>query len=480
LKGFSWNLAGNSARTIAGFIIGVLLARLLGPEPFGVVALAMVIVNIGNLIVESGLSSGLIQKKILEIEDISFVFTIQMVFGCSLALALIFFAPILGEIFKSPQAVPVIRILALLLVIQAFSQVSSAMLRRSFNFKKIQQAQLFSYLIGYLCIGIPLSLRGFGVWSLVIAQLVQSSINALMLYFPVHHSLKLSFTGPKELRLFGMRTLGSNIANWIIQNADNIIIGQAFGVINLGLYSRSYNLSITPANTFLISAQSVLLSASSRMEQHAQLKRVFLSIFTVFSIIFWPSYSILAFGAYDFIHLIYGAKWDMASPLLVPLALAMPLLILMGLQGPILSGLGKPEYELQVSWQSAIIAIVILFFASRISFLVTAWSILLIYVIRFYLMSRVTLRVLKIPWVELIKPLLIGVSIAGVMSLIWLLLGTYFLFINNLWVNMIVKVIIVGGVWLMIVLFTNKVLGMDLVPLIRRLIFNRGNTNEPN
>jgi O-antigen/teichoic acid export membrane protein len=134
-KAFHWNVAGTLARAAAGLMINALLAHLLGPEPFGRLALAMVVISFGNLLIESGMGAGLIQEPEIEELDIRYVFTAQMAFGLALTGVVALFAPRAAAALGQPEVGPVLRVLSSMLAIQAFGQTGLALLQRNLDFK---------------------------------------------------------------------------------------------------------------------------------------------------------------------------------------------------------------------------------------------------------------------------------------------------------------------------------------------------------
>ena len=426
LKGFSWNTAGNFTRSFAGFAINIVLARLLGPEPFGVVALALLVIGIGNLVIESGLGSALVQQKEIDRQDIAFVFTLQMAFGIGLAAVIVVLSPWLAEQFAAPTATPVLQVMAIILVLQAFAQVPSALLRRKLDFKHLQIAQITSFFIGYLGFGLPLAFAGFGVWSLVAAQITQSGLNALMVFLFSRFSLTLTLKRDRHLARFGLQILAANIANWIIQNIDQAVIGRRFGIKNLGFYSRAYFLNWTPVGIILTSAQASIFSAVSRMGKGTDTIRIFRGFLSAFAIFFFPIYWLIAMESTNIIQIIYGHEWMPAAALLKPLAVAMPFLALVGLEGPVLNGLGKPQYEMRAQWVTAIFALLVLAIAAQFSILATAWSIVIIYVFRLLILCVMTIKVLKISWMQLMRPIFSGLFMGILTVAVWNLSNYFF------------------------------------------------------
>jgi O-antigen/teichoic acid export membrane protein len=377
VRGFGWNLSGSAVRYGAGFLINVILARLLGPKPFGIVAIATIVISIGNLIVDSGLNASLVQKNELEQNDIKFVFTIQLVLGVSIYLMIALFAPLIARLFGEPEIIPILRVLSLMIVLQAAAQTSIGLLKRKLMFRQIQQAVLVSYLVGYLLLGLPLAYAGKGVWSLVIAQLAQSLIYLITVYSSEKHSIAFSFRDENKLTRFGINILGANIANWIIASLDSMVLGKFFGSGVLGLYNRSMTLAFTPVNIVVSSSQTVIFSASSKAQGSlSKVRSAFLGVFSAFMIILFPFSITLSLLAEPVISVIYGSNWINAIPFLHVLALALPFSALMAICGPTLAGLGKPEIEFHLQWLIAVIYAIALLIAIQFSLTVILWTVL--------------------------------------------------------------------------------------------------------
>lgn len=422
VKGFGWNLSGSVVRHGAGFLINIILARLLGPEPFGIVALATIVISIGNLIVDSGLNASLVQKKELARSDIKYVFTIQMVLGFSIYLLIVLFAPLIARLFGETEIIPVLRILSLMIVLQAASQTSMGLLKRKLLFKRIQLAVLVSYLIGYLLLGLPLAFAGKGVWSLVIAQLVQSFIYLIIVYWSARHPLAFSFRDENKVTRFGINILGANIANWIISYIDSAIVGRYFGSEVLGLYNRSMTLAYTPVKIIVTSSQTVIFTATSRaQDSFKKVRTAFLGVFSIFALIFFPLSIFISLTADVFIQTLYGSKWVDAIPILRILSLTIPFFALMAIEGPLLAGLGKPEIELKRQWIVAIVAIASLLIAVRFSLTTVLWTVLAIYVIRFLLMTSPIIKNLSLNRQELGELLMFSSLLTAVVSILTLL-----------------------------------------------------------
>ena len=246
LAALKWNYGGTIARAISSLAVGIILARLLGPKPFGLVAIAMLIIRLGNLIADLGMGSALVQRETVSEHDIRYAFTIQVCMGIGLMICLVVLAPVIAHIFNQPNVVTVVRILSLVFVFQPLGQTAAALLRRDMDFKRIQAARISSYVIGFIGLGVPLAFFGFAVWSLVIAQLFQTTIFSCCCYIQVRHKMKPLFMSTSNgLFHFGYMVLLANIVNWVISNIDIFFIGRFFDVVRSVNGKRTSKISPT-------------------------------------------------------------------------------------------------------------------------------------------------------------------------------------------------------------------------------------------
>jgi PST family polysaccharide transporter len=471
--GFSWNVVGSALRALLSFVLNVFLARLLGPTPFGLIALASVVTGLAGMLLDWGLSSALIQKPELEDHDVRYVFAFQMAAGLGMTLLVAALAPVLARLFAEPALTGVLRALSPVLLVQAFGQVSTALLIRHMNFRRLQEAQLISYLVGYVGLGLPLALRGFGVRSLVAAQLGQTLVNTLILFLSAPHSLAMTLRDPGELPRFGRRVLGANIASWLVPNLQSAIVGWRFGATDLGYYGRSYSLSLTPVGILVTSAQGVLFPAISQVGRGSRASRLFSLFLSALCVLLIPGYVLVAVGAREIILLLYGSAWLPAAPLLTPLALAMLAFSLSELGGPVLTGLGLPQVQLHVEWAVAGMALVILFMASRLSLVAAAWAVLLIYVLRLALMSARIVTALGLSWRSVWRPVLSGWCLAAIASAGWALATAWVPSTLALGWRVLIQAVCALGCWAAALLAGRRLFLPELREALRYLMGTR-------
>lgn len=414
-----WNYLGTGVKVGSQLVIGIVLARLLGPEPFGLIAIAWLMLGLGNLIADSGLSAALIQKERISARDIRYVFTLQMLAGLTLTLLAVLASPWIAAFFARADVAPVLRWMSLLFVLQAFGQTATALLRRDLDHKRVQILQVFSYLAAYLLLGMPLAFSGMGVWALVIAQLTQSVLYAVSVYLSARHSLMPAFSAEQSgLFKFGSKVLGSNLTSWGISYFDSAIVGRMLGMAELGFYNRSMNLLASPMNAAVSTLQGVLLPFYSRIQNRTEAARdTYLASICMLSAVLAPAFAAVAAIPETTVLAVYGQEWQAAAVLITPLALAMPVNAVLALGGPMMQGMGRAGMEAASQGIGLIVLVVAVIVAARISLAAVAWAVLAVYLLRAWLVTRLAAGLVAVPaWAllrALVGPLLLAALAAA-------------------------------------------------------------------
>jgi PST family polysaccharide transporter len=403
LGAIRWNYAGFLSRSVAGFIVGVVLARLLGPNPFGQLGIAAIVFGLGNQLADAGFSSALVQAPELHERQIRFVFTMQIFIGCTMTALACVIAPAVGAAFRDAAVVEVVRAVSPLFLLQSLGQTATGLLKRELHFRTIQAAQLLSYLVGYAFLGVAMAYAGLGVWSLVAAQLTQPLLYSLIAYAKVRHSLRpLIDRSGIRLARFGAQVTGANLINWTISNLDNVLVGSAFGSRSLGLYSRSFNLASNPAEAFVSTCQQVLFASCSRThQQYDRMRRAYLAALGGVALVTMPIFWSLAASGRLVVDTLYGSQWSEAAPLFTAFAAAMPLFALMAIAGPVLGAADRVHQEVRAQAASLVFSFVVFASAVQVSAVAVAWAVPLAYGFRFWCATRPTLRLLGLRWRDL-------------------------------------------------------------------------------
>jgi len=411
-----WGYAGFAARALASFGSGVVLARLLGPKPFGQVAAAMLVFGLANQLANAGFSSALVQAPKLDGKDVRFAFTFQVAIGAALTVCCALVAPLVGIAMHDPVIGDVLRVTGLVFLIQAFGQTSASLLRRRLAFRPVQTAQVLSSVAGYAVVGVVAASLGAGVWSLVAAQLAQSITFTALVYAQDRHSVVPCWSW-SSLRLarFGINVTGLNILNWSISNFDYIFVGRAFGSTSLGLYSRAFNTVSAPEDAIVSTWQQVLLAGCSRLGDRFKFQRAYLASLSAVALITFPVFWSVSACAPVVVAGLYGARWTETTPMLRPLAVALTLHAIMAMAGPILAAADQVRREVRTQALSLVVAIGVFYLCIAHSAVAIAWGVLGVYAFRFVVVTRQALPVLEIRWRDVIRALR-GPSIAGAIT----------------------------------------------------------------
>lgn len=402
-RAFHWYYSGAIARIALGFATNVLLARILGPTPFGQMAFVLIVLSIGNLFATFGIPSALIQKPTLTDSDIRLGHTLQFLVGVSMTLLVWLLAPAIAHLFAHPDLSVPIQWSSPIFLIQSFGATSMALLQRSHDARSIQIGSIASYLLAYVGIGLPMAWFGFGVWSLIAAQQAQAAINALYLYSRVRHSLApVAPSTSSGLLHFGLKVLAANLCNWGILNLDNALVGRFAGAMQLGLYSRAFSLAQTPAETVSSSLQQVLLPSLSQLNyEPKRVARIYASLFGLILFVVAPPFAAMATVPGVVIGGLFGLKWMGAAIYFRPLALAIPIHAAMAISGPLLSARGRPQLESISQFITLLLAIGAYTWAISHSVLVLSWTVLALYAVRCLLLAGVVLHVTQGKWRDL-------------------------------------------------------------------------------
>lgn len=306
-----WKFMERAGVQFMQFIVSIVLARLLAPEEFGLVALVMIVITIADVFVQSGLGTALIRQK--EADDLDF----SSVFFASLTLATVVYsiifitAPFIADFFDQPNLVPVIRVLTLTLFIGVFGGIQNAYVARHMMFKKLFYRGLAAT-IPSGALGIVLAYQGFGVWSLVFQQLTNALLSVIAMWFtvPWRPHLQFSWNRLKALFSFGWKLLVSSLIDNVYDKIRALVIGKMFSSAALAFNDRGDHfprLLITNINQ---SISAVLLpSLSQYQDDKTQLKKMARRSITISSFVLVPMMTGLAVLAHPLVLILLGEKW---------------------------------------------------------------------------------------------------------------------------------------------------------------------------
>jgi lipopolysaccharide exporter len=324
-RGIKWTGIATIVHTILQIGYTTIMARLLSPSSFGVVATGLVVLNFASYFSYLGMSKALIQKKDLSNDEIRAAFTSNFILGLFFFLLFQITAPLAIYVNKDPQIVNVIRVISLAVLIESSAATALSLIRRNLKFKTLAIRSMISYIIAYVGIGISLAYFGFGLWSLVIAYVSQTFINGVLAYVMVRHSVLLTFNWQhyKSLFEFGTKITVIGFLEFLGHSIDTLIIGRLSGSATLGLYNRAAFLINLPLQHITTSLTQVLFPSLSKIQNDRErLRRVYLSAISLISIVICPLSVGISLAAEPIVLVMLGEKWQAAIPVLQILAIS--------------------------------------------------------------------------------------------------------------------------------------------------------------
>jgi O-antigen/teichoic acid export membrane protein len=359
-----WGAGGTAVRMVVQIGAQIVLARLLGPGEYGLFAVGAIVVGFSGFFSDFGLAYALIQKREVSEEDIRFAFSWQLVVGVLISLLIALAAPVLAGFFGEMRAAPIIAALGSICFINAVTGVSLALLKRRLDFKTQQIGFIVSYAIGFIGVGIPMAIFGYGVWALVTAWISQALIFLAIAYAVTRHSVQpLLWYGEAVAQLlYGRTVIVTNVFNWAVANVDKVLVGRLLPSRDIGLYSTLYNLVYVPTASVLNVIQPVFFSASARVAEEAdevaaraKLAAVFTALVSAVCLYVLPMALIAAVLADQLVVLLYGPGWRDGAVVLAPVCIAMPFFLTWGLSTPMLWASGVPHAEFGSQWHIGLI-----------------------------------------------------------------------------------------------------------------------------
>lgn len=316
IGGLIWTFSQQFSVQAINFVVQLVLARLLLPEDFGLVAMLSVFMALGTSLTDSGLTSSLIRTKEAAQRDYSTVFFMNLVASLLIYIVLFFSAPLIASFFDQPMLVPIIRLYTCTFIIRAFSQVQQTKLTKEMNFKLQMLIQIPSVIIAGIA-GVLFAYHGMGVWSLVYMNIIQVSLSAIQLWFRTGWwpSLEFDWQMLKSHLNFGYKLTLAGILNTIFTNLYNVIIGKYFSATQLGYYNRADTLRMFPVQNLATALNKVTYPMfSSIQEDNTKLKEAYRMLMQ--QVIFWllPLMAILIIVAKPLFVFLLTDKWLPAVP----------------------------------------------------------------------------------------------------------------------------------------------------------------------
>jgi O-antigen/teichoic acid export membrane protein len=324
IRGGAVTVAAQLIKVGAQLGVTAILARLLRPDAFGLVAMVAVIVAVLEMFKDFGLSVATVQRENLTHEDVSALFWANVALGVIAALLMVPLAPLLAWFYREPALVDVTLWLAIGFVLSGLSTQHLALLRRQMRFTALAMVLMWSEIIGMVAAVIA-AFAGAGYWALVLQRLVWALCLFLgaWAFCPWRPGHPAGLRQVRSLLRFGGHVTGSNLVSTFVRNLDQMLIGWYWGATPLGLYERAFKLLIVPINNLNAPLFSVAMPALSRLaDQPAPYRRAYLGTVEKLNMVAMPCAALLIAVPGDVVRVVFGPQWLGATAIVAWLGVA--------------------------------------------------------------------------------------------------------------------------------------------------------------
>ncbi len=429
-KGVAWTSLSAYTGQILGIIITMILARLLSPTEFGLIALATVVSSFLGMLSTMGIAPAIIQRKDLTQDNLNSIFTFTLIVGFVLGLILFCSSWPIAAFYEDEQLIPITQIMAILLITGTINMVPQALMNKNKRFKENAIRSIVLQIVSGV-IAILAAWNGAGVYSLLIAPFF-TNIGTFIWnrrFYKVYIDWHLSLEPIKRIFSFSFYQFLFDTVNYFSRNLDKLIIGKFLSMGDLGLYEKSYRMMQMPLHQITFVVTPVLHPLlkdfqDDLMELHNKITKLIRFLATIS----FPIGITLSYCADEIITIMYGNKWEAAIPIFQVLALSVPLQLVFSSTGVVYLVSNNTKIQFWVGIRNTITTIAGFIIALYLwgTTISVAWSFVITMHINFFISHYIMYKyVLKIKWYNLYKNLMKPLCILSVLVL-------YFHSINSL------------------------------------------------
>lgn len=362
VTGVFWSAVDRFSAQGIQFVFSILIARLLLPEDYGVIAMLNIFLAVSQNFIDSGFGAALIRKNDRTETDFSTVFYFNIIVAFLIYIALFFASPYIADFYETPVLRSITRVVALNLIITSFSGIHNSKLSIDVDFKSRAKISLLSSVVSGI-VALYMAKNGFGVWALVAQSLCSSIVWTILLWYFVRWKplFQFSWESFRNLFSFGSKLLTSAVLNTIYSNLSTIIIGKFFSSSSLGLYSKANSLAQFPSVNITNVIQNVAFPVLSKIQDETQkLKAIYVKFMRIMAFIIFPLMLGLAAVSQSFVSVVLTEKWVGAVPYIQVLCFSLMWYPIHAINLSILSVKGRSDYFLKLEIYKKVLGVVIL------------------------------------------------------------------------------------------------------------------------
>lgn len=406
--GTRWVVVGRLVTQASRLVVSVLLARLLAPEAFGLVAVAMTTILALEVIKDLGTGAAVIQRPQVDQRLLSSVFYLNLVAGSLTAGVMALGAPVIAGLFSSPEATPVVRALSLVLLLGGVTQIHHAVLRRSMQFNVVAAVEMVGALVtGAVSIG--LALAGAGVWSMVWGNVAGALAGSVVAWVRSgwQPSLMFGFAPLRAIAGFSLHTAAFNATTFALRNTDKVLVGRWLGASPLGIYSLGQRTISYPVESIAQVLMTVLFPAFARVQDdNDALRRGYARALGSIAFVTFPVTVGLAAVADPLVRALLGEQWLELIPLLWFMAPAGALMALLSAVNTLYSAKGRADWMFRWGFVSGVVTLGAFALGLQWGLVGLAIAYLAVMVLLTPIGLAIPLRLIDMRLRELLRPLL--------------------------------------------------------------------------
>ena len=406
LSGLGWSYLSTFTKAFLSLLVLVILARLLTPVDFGLLAIAWIFIMLGNRFGQAFVGPAIIQRRDLTGDHIQVGFTLSVLIGIAIAAMIWLLAPFIGDFFNEATAARVLQVLSIIFVINGCGSVPAHLLRRDLRFRELMVADVLAYSIGYGLTAIVLAVQGYGVWSLVWGEIMHRTIHTAMTIRYTSMHLHPRWALPEATDLLS-RGAGFSLARsfeFIARQGGYFVVGRWLGAGALGYFTRADKLILLPRNYVSQSLFNVLFPAMAQRQQGTErLATIYLHGSEVLSLVALPVSAMLFVCAPEIVSVILGGQWAPVVTLLQILAFAVLFQMCDIMNFAVIGALGAVYRQ---AWRQGIHAVLVVggaWYASRWGLEAVVVVIVGAQVLAYLLLAQLTVSLLVVRWRHLLR-----------------------------------------------------------------------------
>ena len=477
IKSFLWSAVERFTPQIIQFGISIILARILLPAEYGLMAMLVIFFALAVVFADAGLSSGLIQRKEISNDEETSVFILNITAGMLLTLLLCVLSPLVAIFFRQPLLTMLLCVSSLQIFISSFGIVQYALLTRNLDFKKQAIISIVTSLISGT-VGILMAWKGFGVWSLVGLSLTNSIINVALVWILYSWRPKGRFHWSciRSLWPFSSRLLASQLLNTVFTNLYSIVIGRLYKPADLGYFTRASSISQLPANAIGGIVGRVTFPVFSSMQDNAfNLKANFRKTLRAVAALHFPAMIWLAAVSEPLVKCLLTDKWLPCVSYLQILCFSALLHPLHAMHLNILMALGRSDLFFKLEVVKKILTVIILAVTFSYGVMAMVWGILTFSILCYGINGYYSYKLLEYAWINQVKDLLPFFAAGTVTGLAaWFISRFYF---SNEWLLIVMQCILGIAAYGLIVFVWRKTIYADAINIAKafpKAVMNSG------